>query len=253
MSNPPDHGNLWTNTAIDTSGDVSKAQGAIEAAQKVEAGIPFAAEGDQDFFKKKAAADMAYGQAQLGAAQHGVKQYQEQAFAVQQHNEPIEHARREAETQRTNQVLENTAGFVGAAVVATAAVGMAAEMGSPGIVSHGFAGISGGTGPATTMAMGPMAMFAGLSRTPQQLGIEPALDRQLGPVMPAVAIDAVAKASPAVAADPDAPAVTADVVNTAPIRPRALGAELHHNSLAYGPTIPESWKAKPIGGGSPGS
>lgn len=246
MSNPPDRSALWTNTAIDTSGDAARAAAALEEAQKLQAGAGTAPEADRAFIEAKAAEARFSAQQQLSQAQHGQQVYQQQEFAVRQHNEPVEAALRAAEEQRTSQIVADTARFATAAVVATAAVD---AVSSPGLASGAFGGLMGGTGPATSMRMGPLAMFGALSATPKMLGIEPALDKQLGPaVMPAVAIDNVAKASPAVAADPDAP-----TVSVAPITPRPvpLSMQMRHDSaMANGPTRPTWANETPIGGGS---
>ncbi len=258
MSNPPDRSALWTNTAQDTSADAAKATAALSDAQSMQAGAASAPEADRDFLARKASEAQFMAQQQLGQAQYAAQQYQAQEFAVRQHNEPIEAALRQAEEQRSAQVLADTGRFVTAAAVTTVAV---EAVSNPGMVAGAFGGLMGGTGPATTMSMGPMAMFGALSATPKQLGIEPALDKQLGPVMPAVAIDNVAKASPVVAAEmaavAAAPVVAEPVerVSVAPIaRPAVpMSMQLHNNAMANGPRRPTWADEKPIGGESPGS
>jgi len=256
VSNPPaDRSQLWTTTLHDTSEEARKAEAALSDAQKMQAGASTAAEADRAFIAKQADDARFAAQQQLGAAQHGAKLYQEQSFAVRTHNEPIEAALRAQEEARTRQIMEDTAKFAAGAAVATMAVGAAAGAG-PAVDPYGPTSFFGmmPRGPATTMAMGPAALFGALAATPQKLGMEPALDKQLGPVMPAVAIDDVARRSPAVAADADAPANAAPAaepaVTVAPVqRARNMAMELANNSLAFGPK-PPTWATQKAPGSS---
>lgn len=268
MSNPPpDRSQLWTNPLQDTSDEARKAAIAAQEAQNGLNGVSFAAEGDQDFLKRKYEGDAFAARQRESAAQFGAKQYEEQQFAIRQHNEPIEAAIRKAEEERTAQIAADAAKMVTTAAVAGA---VAAEVTQPGLLAGTFAGMFGMGGPEpVTRQMGPSAMFGGLAATPAQLGIKGALDYQLGPVrQPGVAIDAVAQASPHVAAElqqeakpaaprpepPPAPSAQSQAVLDTPNpiavqRPQNMAMELHNNSLANGPKRP-SWAAEtPIGGG----
>lgn len=250
-----DASQLWSAPVDYGTPAVQAANGALSAAQQQLLGAAGAPEADREFLRKKAEGEQIYAQAQLSNAQGMQKQYEQQAFVVKTHNEPIEaqlRAQQEAEAAAKAAALAKFA----LAAVATTMVADAASQ--PGGLTGAFSGFGLGIGPAATvmaMSPGPLSLFNRSSASPKELGVEPSLDKQLGPmVLPGVAIDDVAQKSPVVAAELAAPAADpAAPVAQRPVTPLAtgLGLELHNNSMANGPKKP-SWANNGSPGGSVG-
>lgn len=245
---PPqaDASQLWSKPVDYSTDDRARALGYEDEARRMTGAVGFAPEGDRAFFEKKAQEAGFMARQAAGNAQFQQQQYQQAAFAVEKHNEPIEAALR---AQQEAEARAKAAALAQAAIGMAATVAVVDAVGSSGGLTSAVGGLFAGTGPATTMGMGPAAMFGGLAATPAKLGIAPTL------AIAGVAIDDVAKASKSVQAEmaasaaPTAPEAKPAAAPVAPVaRATNMAMELANNSLAFGPKRP-SWAAeKPVGG-----
>lgn len=227
MTVPVDRSQLKTATSLDHSGDVQKAQAALDSARQQMMFAEGAPEAERFFAQQQAdaarfAAEQSYGAASYQQQQHVA----EEAFVAQQ-NQPIEAALRAQEEARTGQILGGFTSILGTGLVAGEVVAAPGAIVAPGLAASAGVGAafnkaspSDGSEPATTQ-MTPAILASSRMATPQELGIDPVLDKQLGPVAPAVAVDNVAQASPTVQellakAQPIEPAAEASPAPAAP-------------------------------------